>query len=173
MYNKFIESNIVDKCFGWPSFGSSIVDVDLAWVVAAGSDGLEVLLLQLVVELFEGSVAKGRLPIADSDSGIALLDDGLLEVLDGESILPVTFNLDVTLAAHIKVLINRPVARVLFLMLGEEVSHLLGKVLMGLELFSDGGHLFLNFAEIGGVLCTQEKIPIRVLQVLSMSFQGL
>ena len=77
-------------------------------MVAASSDGLEVLLLKLEVELFEGCMAKGRLAIADGDSRVALLNHNPLEVVDGVLALPVSLNLDVALTAHIKVLVLFP-----------------------------------------------------------------
>ena len=55
-------------------------------------------------------MSEARLSIADSDSGVAFVDDLLLECFDGCVVFPVTDYLDITLTAHINVFVLSPVS---------------------------------------------------------------
>ena len=70
---------------------------------------LAVTSLQLVVEVLESGMPKG----ADANRTVVLLLDNSLEILDGVLLLPVSDDLDVSLAAHVDIVELLPVALLL------------------------------------------------------------
>ena len=69
----------------------------------------QVLSFKLVVKLLESTMAK----VADSKAGVAILDDNILKVVNAVPVLPVLFNLNVSLKTHIKVLAYFPAVTIL------------------------------------------------------------
>jgi hypothetical protein len=157
------------------SFRSSVVDVDLAGVVAARGDRLQVLLLKLVVKLLEGCVTEGRLTIADGDRGVALLDDDLLEVVDTEFVLPVSLTSDVALSTHVEILVLEPgiggsifehvsdfVDDLIFTGILEEIGYLLDSRLS----YSEFGRVLSDFHESSILLLQGSSLGLHLLEYL-------
>ena len=102
--------------------------------IGVSIDWSAVLGLKLVVEALESSVSK----VTNRDGAVTLLLADLLEVVQGVLILPVADDLDVSLTAHVDVLVHGPVE-----LLADSLSSLcfLLSVLVHMLLLLDGPQL--------------------------------